>query len=666
MPTGDDLRFADYGAAERHCDVVMKGGITSGVVYPQAVCELARDYRFKCVGGTSAGAIAAAATAAAEYGRDGGGFNRLAELPDKLGEAGRLQSLFQPQRSTRRLFKVLIGALDHGGLGVFWAALTGNFLFALLGAAPGAAVLLFSILRITGGTVDVPAVIGCAVGVVGIVLGVLAAVVLRLGHVLFRHVPDNGFGVCSGAGGEGTEHPALTPWLTALIDESAGLDQGDGPLTFGHLWAGPGKDPAKPPPQGARFVELEMMTTNLVNRVGKRIPWTDGGWYFDPTEFRELFPEPVVRHMEEHPRSVEEAESPRESEARRAMMLPRLPMPAPKDLPVVVAARMSLSFPVLLSAVPLWAFDFERPATAKAEEEWRDWLAKRPEHWRAPDRPPADWGYADLPPSLEPERCWFSDGGISSNFPIHFFDSLVPGRPTFGINLRPFPLEKQPDPEDQTKNVWMATDNRLGFKAWWYRLPARPRRALLGDPRLASFLVAAVRTMQNRMDETQMRAPGYRDRIAHVEMDAEEGGMNLTMPPQRIRVLSERGRDAAALLRDAYTAPWDDPDRVITWDNHRWVRLRSALAALEQMHTEFAEGYEGRAPGTEAGRTYAELVERKKGVRPTSYPLDSETKKDRAAVEVAAMLVLGDGTDAKALTKGAPRPRPEGRVVPKQ
>ena len=39
----------------------MKGGITSGVVYPFALCELARTYRFANVGGTSAGAIAAAA-----------------------------------------------------------------------------------------------------------------------------------------------------------------------------------------------------------------------------------------------------------------------------------------------------------------------------------------------------------------------------------------------------------------------------------------------------------------------------------------------------------------------------------------------------------------------------------------------------------------------------
>jgi len=27
------------------------------------------------------------------------------------------------------------------------------------------------------------------------------------------------------------------------------------------------------------------------------------------------------------------------------------------------------------------------------------------------------------------------DGGLTSNFPIHFFDAPLPGRPTFGINL---------------------------------------------------------------------------------------------------------------------------------------------------------------------------------------------------------------------------------------
>jgi hypothetical protein len=38
---------------KKSCDLVMKGGITSGVVYPMAVVELAKEYRFECIGGTS-------------------------------------------------------------------------------------------------------------------------------------------------------------------------------------------------------------------------------------------------------------------------------------------------------------------------------------------------------------------------------------------------------------------------------------------------------------------------------------------------------------------------------------------------------------------------------------------------------------------------------------
>jgi predicted acylesterase/phospholipase RssA len=68
---------------EKICDIVMKGGITSGVVYPLALASLAKEYRFVNIGGTSAGAIAAAAAAAAEYGRDipKAGFERLEHFP---------------------------------------------------------------------------------------------------------------------------------------------------------------------------------------------------------------------------------------------------------------------------------------------------------------------------------------------------------------------------------------------------------------------------------------------------------------------------------------------------------------------------------------------------------------------------------------------------------
>ena len=69
-PSSNSTAFTSPVPPTLECDIVMKGGITSGVVYPLAVVELAKTYRFRNIGGTSTGAIAAAATAAAELGRD--------------------------------------------------------------------------------------------------------------------------------------------------------------------------------------------------------------------------------------------------------------------------------------------------------------------------------------------------------------------------------------------------------------------------------------------------------------------------------------------------------------------------------------------------------------------------------------------------------------------
>ena len=74
-----------YASPSLHCDIVMKGGITSGVIYPRAVSELAKTYTLSSVGGASAGAIAEAAPAAAQVGRHPGRFVRVHQMPDVLG-----------------------------------------------------------------------------------------------------------------------------------------------------------------------------------------------------------------------------------------------------------------------------------------------------------------------------------------------------------------------------------------------------------------------------------------------------------------------------------------------------------------------------------------------------------------------------------------------------
>src|SRR5262249_32435073 len=91
-------------------------------------CQIATTRRLVHIGGTSAGAIAAGAAAAAEYARATGatpspdiGYPRLAGLPDtlvaKTGGHTKLYHLFQPQDSTRALYRLVAVWIGRGGKG---------------------------------------------------------------------------------------------------------------------------------------------------------------------------------------------------------------------------------------------------------------------------------------------------------------------------------------------------------------------------------------------------------------------------------------------------------------------------------------------------------------------------------------------------------------------
>src|SRR5438128_8312773 len=103
----------------KKCDIVM-------IIYPGVVSKLAECYQFESIGGTSAGAIAAALTAAAEFARRTGAiggrdpFGEVAKIPGFLaadsaaGGGSNLFRLFQPQPRLRGLFKFLTAFLLKG------------------------------------------------------------------------------------------------------------------------------------------------------------------------------------------------------------------------------------------------------------------------------------------------------------------------------------------------------------------------------------------------------------------------------------------------------------------------------------------------------------------------------------------------------------------------
>ena len=592
------------------CDIVMKGGITSGVVYPLAAVELAKKFRFVNIGGTSAGAIAAAAVAAAEVGRATGrgpGFERLAALPAQLQV--QLSGLFQPQPATRPVYRLVVGGLGKHGAGrvaVTSAALLRNFpVGAFVGAIPG--ILLAVVAAVARNGWEplrwLSLAFGIALAAIGLLLGGSAAAAIRF----VRSVPDNGFGLCSGMpGGRGSA--ALTPWLADLLDELAGMPDGR-PLTFGDLWG-------TSDPEADRLVNLQMMTTNLTTGRPHRLPFLGSqdrhAYYFDPDELRQLFPERIVNWME--------------ATARESETLPPgsrlVPLPNAADTPVVVATRMSLSFPLLISAMPLYAID-----------------------WAVPGRD-----------GRRPERNWFSDGGITSNFPVHFFDSPLPRWPTFAITLEPHPRGAS-EHRDPDAEVWMPNRNQEGISGRWNSWEGEPPVR-----RLVGFLRAIVDTMQNWMDNAQSTVPGYRDRIVHIRHSKNEGGMNLVMPPPVIDALTDRGRRAGAMLAERF-GPEPPPDVELTWLNHRWVRYRSTMALLEAALSSFTRAF--RSPGLQP--TYAELVRRDRDTPPPSYrwPRAGDAAVAGGMTDDLAALTEAWADNPTILAGGAPRPRPELRIVPR-
>jgi predicted acylesterase/phospholipase RssA len=558
------------------CDVVMKGGITSGVVYPGALVELSRTYRFRGLGGASAGAIGAAAGAAAELARDHDGFARLGELPGELGD-GKLKALFIPTSRTKPVLDLMLAATDHGSHGVgkvtrlLGVVVRGHLVASVLGVIPGLALVVVGVAS-GGWSGWLLALAGLLVAL----LGWVAAVGSRLYHELTVDVPGNHFGLCTGLGSGGRQ--GFTDWLSDQIDAIAHAPDGH-PLTFGDLWRG-GYDDAAPLPE-TPVIDLQMMTTCLSQSRPYQLPWATKDFFYDPVVWRTLFPAPVMDALDRAdarpPADAPSGDDAPGGTASRAWQdslaarheppLRRLPEAA--SLPVVVATRMSLSFPLLISAVPLWAVDWRDRASRDTQDAYRASL-------RAGAAPP--------PSGLTFAQLWFTDGGLCSNFPLHMFDAALPTRPTFAINLGGFPTGVEPSP-DQRHNVELATDNYpLALEI--NQMPTRGLAAVTG------FAAAAVNTARNWQDNAQLGFPGFRDRIVRVLQTPEEGGLNLAMKGPVITGLSKRGEAAGAAMVEQFTQPRYPASHPTAtgWDNHRWVRFRALMTVLPAWLTSYQAG----------------------------------------------------------------------------
>ena len=635
--------------ATRYCDLVMKGGITSGIVYPNAVLALAREFRFKNIGGTSAGAIAAAATAAAALGdrkhvASGSpapcppvqGFSGLARVAAQLSSQGFIFGLFQPARGAKNAYRLIVMLAGNAGpiRKLFAAAI------AVVAIAPlEALVLLGALLALGFWLAGMPGLFAALLpSAICAYLGAAIAAVLRVARVARRNL----LGLCSGLAPKGASSPALTEWLHEVLQSLSGKPPAE-PLLFDDLWTAP-RYPDEPATETA--ISLQMITTGVSHHEPRTLPFTDATFWFLREEFDLLFPAPVVDAM------VAMAGAPDQVSGKDYYRLP-----SKGRMPVLVAMRMSLSFPLLISAVPLHEPVARRTRRGDSEGELIDGEEDAAERTLSQSTDSLATGGAAPASSIEAFRiCWFSDGGVSSNFPLHLFDAPLPRWPTFAINLvypqddgkQPANNPEPPSASDRAEDaVWLPLHNNRGWQRSYSSI-ARP----LALAEMSGFIFGIISTMQNWRDLLQSRAPGQRDRIVHVALDVTEGGMNLDMSQDILDSISRKGTAAGERLYQ------------FSFANHHWVRWRNAASAIQRYTIRIAAStqLDPPIPGFDAILSTVRMGT----PAPVSYKFRSADSVAASQTLFADMVARGSewadlGPD---LSDGTPRPLPQMQITP--
>lgn len=588
------------------CNLVMKGGVTSGVVYPGTIRVLATRYRFRKIGGTSAGAIAAAFTAAAEYRRRAAlqarapephqSFEGIWKLGENLQEhlkdgRTRLESLFAPNVRTQPLSDLLSTALRPRGAVVRGLqALLGTFPAPTLTAALGGGLMGLAGVRSLGwvpGVLPSPAdrsdwdrpafhdarfqaVLGTSLLAWGGAW--LATNVLRR---TLRDLKANNYGLATGyePGDETSETPRFTAWLHRELQGLAGTTS---PLTFGDL-----SGPAPTGGQPDTSIDLRLITTCLTLGRPYVLPMDSGAtddkmFYFSPQEWRAYFPPTIIDFL----KAKSERRISFDLKQKTDAEWPYYRLPSGPDLPVVVATRLSMSFPGLFSAVPMYSGGVIGREKADDPAARPSLTYREPREVTSGTTPPAPVSHTQA--VLRP--CLFSDGGLTSNFPLMLFDDVVPEHPTFGINLeydQGPPRQRLPHiaEVDALKNP--ATINQDARARW--RSQGNPVTSVL------SFGLSILEAARGWFDNSLIPLPGYVERVAHVPLDAGQGGLNLRMEDTQIAALIGKGVAAGTLLLERFAlgtrpAGW-------TWDTYKATRFITLATDLEALLCDFGTVY---------------------------------------------------------------------------
>ena len=376
--TGHSSPWRDQAPSDRYCDIILEGGVTSGIIYAEAVSKLAEQYRLNSIGGSSIGAFAAAMAAAAEFSRRNGssaGFELMRGLPDKLAKVDkrgrtRLFRLFRPQKRTRELFAIFAATLNQPkwyrtalhGIGEAIRQYPWSVVFSFLLAFAALYAPLFLGLKPLLAIERLPSSASWPSIVIGIALGLSASVILaslvmltRIVLQLSAKLVPNNLGLCRGWSKEDqldvdSDDLDLTGYMHVAIQAAAGRDPtvAQATLTFADLAGAPGaavdwmgKDPDR---VRTPSIDLQVYATNLSHSRPYRFPADDsddmGRLFFKIEDLEDYFPRPVIEHLAAHSRRYKPGLHDPEIDDPELRELPQA------DLPVIVAVRMAMSFPI--------------------------------------------------------------------------------------------------------------------------------------------------------------------------------------------------------------------------------------------------------------------------------------------------------------------------------
>ena len=364
-------------------------------------------------------------------------------------------------------------------------------------------------------------------------VGIVRAL-LGLYDLFTRKVVDNNFGISIGHDSDWTykrltEPQDLTDWLYCVYNQIAGLPP-DEPLTFRHL------------EQTGKGVELCIVTSNLSHGRPYILPKDFGEFVWNEKDFQLLFPPQIIKHLKEN------------EDKRPKVTLPEhyFFFPKREDIPVLVAVRLSVSFPLLVSAVPLYTRSSDND-TEKLQVNW------------------------------------FSDGGLCSNLPLQFFDQWLPTYPTLGINLTSL---RRIDYSNSTQlsvlptNQWEQVNQQQKTASQGQKPSTHIDKDLqvylpkaddlyepewVGQTSLFTFLQALMATGLYHRDLSHLEMPSCRERVAQIRMKPEEAGLYLDMSPETIQNMEEKGQLAGKLLVERFN-----------FTHYEWIRLQVLMALLDK------------------------------------------------------------------------------------